>query len=141
MKAIFFLMLVLVVFACNRTNKSQSYVSEKRITIVGKQKYVNSLLKLRKENDVIIYRIDPCPEMHFNYGYAIVVFKNEQGGVKRRFDFAIASKDIYDQAVYKWKNDTTLKMKLYNSEDSHLLSEHTEIFRPNGGILLSEPYD
>lgn len=89
--------------------------------------------------DVIVYKVDPNSQTHMNYGYAIVIYQDQKNKKSHRFDFMVASKDNYDRALYKWDNDTILRMKLYSSIDN-LSSEVTQILRSDGGLLKWEPY-
>lgn len=75
-----------------------------------------------------------------NYVYAIILYQHQKNGKNYRIDFLIESKDDYNKALYKWDNDTTLRMKLYGS-NSNLSSEFTQILEKDGGILQKEPYN
>lgn len=140
MKAKLIFVLILLFSACNQNTPQNIYGKEKKINIVDKHKYLETQLRAHDNMDVIVYRVDPNSKTYMNYGYAIVIFQQEKSKVSHRFDFMVASEDIYDEALYKWENDTTLRMKLYNSMNN-FSSEVTQILRKNGGLLKSEPYN
>ena len=140
MKPVFFLGLAFVLFTCKPDGNSSAYGVERNISIVEGEGYFKSLIKFKTESDVIICRVNPCSETHFQYGYAIVIYKKEKKGLKRRFDFVSISNDVYDKALYNWENDTVVKIKLYNST-SKLSEGLKQTLRSNGATLSREPYD
>jgi len=140
MKAILILASLILMCACQSKTSENIFGIEKSVKIIDKHKYLETHIKTHHDMDVVVYKVDPNSQTHMNYGYAIVIYQDQKNKKNHRFDFMVASKDNYDVALYKWENDTILRMKLYSSIDN-LSSEVTQILRNNGGEIRSEPYN
>ncbi len=109
---------MLLFSACSSNTAKYAYGSEKIIDIVDKHSYLESLLKGHKNKDVVIYKIDPCTETHMQQAYFTVTYRWENNELKDNKDFGIIVSEEFDKAMYKWVNDSTLKVKMYNSSNN-----------------------
>lgn len=100
--------LMLVVLGCN-----QSSVQEGIITVQdypGNQGEPEIDLESHKTGDVEIHRVN-----YWQEGYEIIYYYDISGKI-RDYHFLKVDSINYNQGFYNWKNDTTLTVKLYNSE-------------------------
>jgi hypothetical protein len=141
MKNTVYIVAFLILISCKPITTKKIYGVEKSINIIDQGQYFESHYKPHDSMDVVVYRIEPCKEMHMNYGYAIVIYKDRKNDKKNRNDFISISESVYDQVLYKWDNDSTLRMRLYNSTNNYPANELTQILRKNGGEMRCEPYN
>lgn len=100
--------LMAVIISCN-----QSRLQEGLITV---QDYPPDLwepeidLGSHKTGDLEIYRVQ-IPEE----GY-LIIFYNDYSGKILNYHSNYYDTTYFDQGFYKWKNDTTVTVKLFNSE-------------------------
>lgn len=67
-------------------------------------------LASHKPGDVEIYRVN-----YFDEGYEIIYYHDISGKL-RDYHFYQIDSNTYDQGNYNWKNDSTLVIRIYNSE-------------------------
>ena len=100
--------LMIVIICCN-----QSSVQEGLITV---QDYPPNLyepeidLESHKTGDVEIHRVQ-IPEE----GYLIIFYHDYSGKILNYHSYKFDTTN-FDQGFYNWKNDTTVTVKLFNSE-------------------------
>jgi hypothetical protein len=117
---------MLIIFCCN-----QSFAQEGLITV---QDYPANLgepeidLESHKTGDVEIHRVNYLDKLQYNMdfgnnnsgenfkeGYEIIYYHDISGKI-RDYHFILIDTTNYNQAFYNWKNDTTLTVKVHNSE-------------------------
>jgi hypothetical protein len=141
MKTYLIITSLILLFACQAKTSLQNRRLEKVIDITDKHGYFEMHVKPHDEMDVVIYKVDPNLKLDMNYGYAIVIYQNKKNEKAHRFDFMVGSSGNYDKAIYRWENDTILKLRLYSSTNANSRDEFTHILRKDGGEIRREPYN
>jgi hypothetical protein len=117
---------MLIIFCCN-----QSFAQEGLITVQdypANQGEPEIDLESHKTGDVEIHRVNYLDELQYNMdfgnnnsgenlkeGYEIIYYHDISGKI-RDYHFFLIDTTNYNQAFYNWKNDTTLTVKVHNSE-------------------------
>ncbi len=139
MKSKLIFIIGMLLFACGSNTTDYTYGTEKIIDIVDKHKYfLEQRLKGHKTKDVEIYKIDPAKITNMKYAYATVTYRFENNEDQPVFIYAV--EDMFDKAVYKWINDSTLKVKMYNSSNN-LSSSFCQRFGKRSHAQSIEPYN
>lgn len=134
------LTLLMVFISCQSNIRKKDVHVQKAISIADKHNAVETHFKHHNDADVVVYKIDPNFKTDMDYGYAIVIYQSRGNGENYKIDFIVGSKDDYDKALYKWDNDSTLRMKLYSSTNN-LSMGLMQILRKSGGVMSRVPYN
>jgi hypothetical protein len=115
MKQNLIFILIILLGACSSNSKQKESETEKVIDILDEQDYLKRKLEIHKEKEVRIYGSTyRMPGSEFpNYGFNVY---RKGIGPSRYLIFWGHNK--YDKAAYKWINDTTLNIRLFNSSNN-----------------------
>jgi hypothetical protein len=128
MKQNLILILTILLCACGSNTNQKDSNTEKIINILDKHDYLKSKLEFHKDKEVKIYDVgllDPNDTQN----YALYVYRK---GVGQTGNFIFWAHNKYDKAAYKWVNDTTLKLRLFNSSNN-FSDSYTYTYHRNGG--------
>jgi hypothetical protein len=110
MKTKLIFILTLFFFSCNPEN------IEKVADI--KMEFSTEQIDGHKVMDVEIYKMDSSFMNPMKQYYLLVVYRMTDSQVKGNKEFINECDNVYDKVKYKWVNDSTLKYKLFNSENN-----------------------
>lgn len=103
--------LMVVILSCNQSSPQEG--------IITVQDYPANLwepeidLESHKTGDVEIHRVQIWEE-----GYLIIFYHNYSGKILNYHSYYYDTTN-YDQGFYHWKNDTTVSVRLFNSENKN----------------------
>lgn len=100
--------LMIVILCCNKVSSQEGLIIVQDYPANQGEPEID--LELHKTGDVEIYRVNYLEE-----GYEIIYYHDISGKI---LDYHFYRVDTinYNQGFYNWKNDTTVIVKLYNSE-------------------------
>jgi hypothetical protein len=80
----------------------------------------------RQEKDVLVFKSEPAQDSRERL-YATIIFRNVDGRLQDYRSFVKSEQD-YDQAKYKWENDSTIAFRFVNTEgrttETYTMSGH-----------------
>jgi hypothetical protein len=100
--------LMIVIICCNQTSTQEGLIIVQDYPANQGEPEID--LESHKTGDVEIYRVN-----YFEEGYEIIYYHDISGKI-RDYHFYRVDTINYSQGFYNWKNDTTVTVKLYNSE-------------------------
>jgi hypothetical protein len=75
-----------------------------------------------KDKDVVVYVMEIEHNNEYLYSYMTTIYRLDKGNLKN-YDMGSAyirdKKNLYDKAVYKWINDSTIILKFLNSSGNY----------------------
>ena len=117
--------LMIVILCCNRSSAQESLII---VQDYRNQEQPVIELESHKPGDVEIHRI-----LLWEEGYEIIYFHDNSGKIQDYHAYYFDTIN-FNQGLYNWKNDTTVTVKLFNSETKH---EYTlELFGSSGMRIL-----
>jgi hypothetical protein len=125
------LVLLIVIFSCNQTSTKEGLITVKDYPANQGEPEID--LESHESGDIEIYRVN-----YFEEGYEIIYYHDISGKI-RDYHFYQVDTINYNQGYYNWKNDTTVSVKLYNSETKQKFN--VELFvsgdqNASGGVRL-----
>jgi len=97
-----------VIICCNQSSDRQGLITVQGVPPNQWEPEID--LESHKTGDVEIYRV-----IWWEKGYTIVFYHDISGNL-RSYHYYYYDTTNFDQGFYDWKNDTTVTVKIYNSE-------------------------
>ncbi len=94
----------------------------------------------KKEKDVEIHQLKNIfTEGPAEFAYELVIYSDENGTLTKNSPFFYGTSENYDRANYKWVNDSTLILKLYNFSGTQELNQKYVVHRDGSQTLEVYP--
>ena len=111
MKINLIFLLTILLCACESNSTDKVVGKEKVISIIDKKYYFFNKFEFHQDKEVKIYEVGTL-HLNDNPNYGLYVYRK---GIGQTGNFIFWGHNKYDKAEYKWLNDTTLNIKLFNS--------------------------
>ena len=124
--------LIIIILCCNQTPTQEGLIIVKDYPANNGEPEID--LESKKSGDVEIYRVN----YFIGEGYEIIYYHDISGKI-RDYHFYQVDTINYNQGFYNWKNDTTVTVKLYNSETKQEFNVElfpTRDINVSGGVRL-----
>jgi hypothetical protein len=100
--------LMTLILSCNHTSSQEGIITMKDYPANHGETEID--LESHSSGDVEIYRVN-----YYREGYEIIYYHDISGKL-RDYHFYQVDTTNYNQGYYNWENDSTVLVKLYNSE-------------------------
>lgn len=99
--------LMVAILSCNQSSPQEGVITVQDYPPILWEPEID--LESHKTGDVEIYRVKIMEEGYF------IIYYHDYSGKILNYHFSFSDSTNYDQGFYNWKNDTTVKVKLFNS--------------------------